>query len=286
MQPRPNCLGIPAEVLANLSSSDETWEATPNLNIYLESIVCGIAGIVGTTPWIEFPTVIHQMCETIVHRGPDDEGIYAKDKMGRGMRSLGIIDVAGGEQPIYNEDKTIWVVFNGEIYNFLVLREELIRSGHGSYTDSDTQVIVHLYEEFGAECIGKLRGMFGLALYDERRCNCSSRGIALAKSRSTTRSRRSAAFSVRDQIFARGRARVDRNRPRRIAAIFLFWLHPRSLDLVFRRKLPPGYLLEFVDGFVVFVNTGTCPHTGRRTPLEEEYLEEMEERLAEAVTSG
>jgi len=109
------------------------------------------------------------MCQTIVHRGPDDEGIYARGPVGLGMRRLSIIDLSGGRQPIHNEDQSVWVVFNGEIYNFPELRLELESRGHSFYTHSDTEVIVHLYEEMGAECFRKLRGMFAIALYDERK---------------------------------------------------------------------------------------------------------------------
>src|SRR5207245_5725766 len=108
------------------------------------------------------------MCQTIVHRGPDDEGIYARGPAGLGMRRLSIIDLAGGKQPIHNEDRTVWVVFNGEIYNFPDLCRELQGRGHQFYTHSDTEVIVHLYEEMGADCVKKLRGMFAIALYDFR----------------------------------------------------------------------------------------------------------------------
>ena len=93
--------------------------------------MCGIAGIVSTAAdqRIEAAT-IHRMCEAIVHRGPDDEGIFVKDGAGFGMRRLSIIDLAGGHQPVFNEDKTVWVVFNGEIYNFPELRGELEKRGH------------------------------------------------------------------------------------------------------------------------------------------------------------
>ena len=85
------------------------------------------------------------------------------------MRRLSIIDLSGGHQPVFNEDKTVWIVFNGEIYNFPELRADLEKRGHKFYTHSDTEVIVHLYEDLGAECVQKLRGMFAFALYDERR---------------------------------------------------------------------------------------------------------------------
>src|ERR1039458_5437521 len=105
---------------------------------------------------------VRRMTDTIVHRGPDDEGIHVQGSVGLGMRRLSIIDLSGGRQPIYNEDGTVVVVFNGEIYNFLELRQELETRGHEFRTHSDTEVIVYLYEEIGADCVTKLRGMFAI----------------------------------------------------------------------------------------------------------------------------
>src|SRR5438105_7623534 len=141
--------------------------------------MCGIAGFADSTFAgrpdagasrldAEF-NLVHRMCDVIRHRGPDDEGIHVEPGVGLGMRRLSIIDLAGGRQPIHNEDKTLWVVFNGEIYNFPDLRWELEARGHQFYTHSDTEVIVHLYEEMGSDCIQKLRGMFAIALYDANR---------------------------------------------------------------------------------------------------------------------
>jgi len=107
------------------------------------------------------------MCEQIVYRGPDDEGLYVADGAGLGMRRLSIIDLSGGHQPVFNENRSAWTVFNGEIYNFLELRPELEKQGHRFETNSDTEVIIHLYEDMGADCVKKLRGMFGLAIYDK-----------------------------------------------------------------------------------------------------------------------
>src|SRR5580700_6707634 len=121
---------------------------------------------------------VRRMCQTIVHRGPDDEGIYAEGSVGLGMRRLSIIDLAGGRQPIHNEDSSLWVVFNGEIYNFSELRGELEGRGHRFYTHSDTEVIVHLYEEAERDCVHKLRGMFAFAVYDTR-----NRRLLLARDR-------------------------------------------------------------------------------------------------------
>src|SRR4029079_950986 len=110
-----------------------------------KSIVCGIAGIVR---WDGGPIVeddIRAMCQVMVHRGPDEEGVYLGHGVALGMRRLSIIDLEGGQQPVSNEDGTIWVVFNGEIYNYRELRRELARNGHALRTESDTEVIVHLY---------------------------------------------------------------------------------------------------------------------------------------------
>src|SRR5438094_4869690 len=131
--------------------------------------MCGIAGIVSADGGGVDSAAIHRMCQTIVHRGPDDEGILVRDGAGLGMRRLSIIDLPGGHQPVFNEDRSVWIVFNGEIYNFRELRAELESNGHRFYTNSDTEVIVHLYEELGSDCVHKLRGMFAFAIYDERR---------------------------------------------------------------------------------------------------------------------
>src|SRR5579863_5284322 len=141
--------------------------------------MCGIAGIVNTEDAaVVDRESVHQMCAQIIHRGPDDEGIYARRGVGLGMRRLSIIDLRGGHQPIHNEDESVWVVFNGEIYNFAELRREMEGRGHHIYTNTDTEVIVHLYEEMGADCIQKLRGMFAIAIYDEKR-----RKLLLARDR-------------------------------------------------------------------------------------------------------
>ena len=115
------------------------------------------------------PELIEKMCQQIIHRGPDDQGIYARDQIGIGMRRLSIIDVDGGHQPIHNEDKTVWVVCNGEIYNFKDLRSELEQRGHIFSSHTDTEVIVHAYEEYGVEFFKRLRGMFAIAVWDSTR---------------------------------------------------------------------------------------------------------------------
>jgi asparagine synthase (glutamine-hydrolysing) len=128
--------------------------------------MCGIAGYVG--PGLQDEGRLRRMLQVLQHRGPDDEGVYLADGVAIGQRRLSIIDVAGGRQPICNEDETVWVVFNGEIYNYQALRRELEGKGHRFATHSDTEVIVHLYEDFGEHCVERLRGMFAFALWDGR----------------------------------------------------------------------------------------------------------------------
>ncbi len=128
--------------------------------------MCGIAGFAG---WDADGAELARMCDAIRHRGPDDEGLRAVEGVGLGMRRLSIIDVAGGHQPIANEDGSVHVVFNGEIYNHHELRRELERRGHRFATRSDTETIVHGYEEYGDDVVTHLRGMFTFAIWDARR---------------------------------------------------------------------------------------------------------------------
>jgi asparagine synthase (glutamine-hydrolysing) len=132
--------------------------------------MCGIAGIAGLhEEFVPDMSALRRMCDSIVHRGPDDEGFACTDNVALGMRRLSIIDVEGGAQPIYNEDRSICVTLNGEIYNYRELREDLQRAGHRFATQSDTEVLVHAYEEYGIDFLGRLNGMFALALHDARR---------------------------------------------------------------------------------------------------------------------
>ena len=128
--------------------------------------MCGIAGLYTIQNHAPEYALIQAMCDIIEHRGPDEEGIHCEPHIGLGNRRLSIIDLATGQQPIHNEDKTIWTVFNGEIYNYRALKSELQDKGHTFYTEVDTEVIVHLYEEYGAQFVTKLNGMFAIAVWD------------------------------------------------------------------------------------------------------------------------
>ncbi len=141
--------------------------------------MCGIAGF---TCFKERATDIQQMITSmtsaLLHRGPDEQEIYLSDRAALGSCRLSIIDLAGGKQPIHNEDQSLWIVFNGEIYNFPELRKELLEKKYDFYTHSDTEVILHLYEEYGTDCVKKLNGMFAFAIW-----NNTERTLFLARDR-------------------------------------------------------------------------------------------------------
>src|SRR5499427_5131313 len=130
--------------------------------------MCGITGIVRSDGAQVDRDLLARMNEAIRHRGPDEDGFYFDDGVGLAMRRLAIIDLKSGQQPIHNADRTAWIVFNGEIYNYRELRKQLEALGHRFYTDSDTEAIVHAYDQYGVDCPKYLRGMFALAIWDTR----------------------------------------------------------------------------------------------------------------------
>ncbi|HKO62572.1 MAG TPA: asparagine synthase (glutamine-hydrolyzing) [Pyrinomonadaceae bacterium] len=129
--------------------------------------MCGIVGVVRNDGRDVDRAVVERMCEAIRHRGPDDDGFYVDGSVGLGMRRLAIIDLKTGQQPIHNQDSSSWIVFNGEIYNYLELREKLEKLGHTFYTNSDTEAIVHAYDQYGSDCPKHLRGMFAFAIWNK-----------------------------------------------------------------------------------------------------------------------
>lgn len=130
--------------------------------------MCGIVGTVNNNSRPVARETIERMNRAIFHRGPDEDGFYINENVGLAVRRLSIIDLAHGRQPIHNRDKTKWIVFNGEIYNYRELRADLEKRGHEFYTKSDTEAVIHLYDEYGADCLALLRGMFAFAIWDER----------------------------------------------------------------------------------------------------------------------
>ncbi|HET8548904.1 MAG TPA: asparagine synthase (glutamine-hydrolyzing) [Bryobacteraceae bacterium] len=130
--------------------------------------MCGIAGFVTTTPGSADRGCLERMTSIIAHRGPDDHGCFTEGGVLLGHRRLSIVDLATGHQPMANEDESVWIVYNGEIFNHAAVRPELERAGHVYRTRSDTEAIVHAWEEFGPDCLGRFRGMFAFALWDRR----------------------------------------------------------------------------------------------------------------------
>lgn len=128
--------------------------------------MCGICGFTGEV--IDRNETIHKMTEVITHRGPDSDGFFMDDRISMGFRRLSIIDLEAGSQPIYNEDKSLVLTFNGEIYNYRDLRKELIEAGHKFYTETDSETLIHGFEEWGVDLLNKLRGMFGFAIYNKK----------------------------------------------------------------------------------------------------------------------
>ncbi|MCW6037234.1 asparagine synthase (glutamine-hydrolyzing) [Spirulina subsalsa FACHB-351] len=213
--------------------------------------MCGICGVVyGERDRPVDPGLINRMTTAITHRGPDQEGYYIQNNIGLGSRRLSIIDLAGGQQPIYNEDKTICVVFNGELYNYPELTRSLTRLGHKFYTATDTEVLVHAYEEFGDEFLEYLNGMFAFALWDSRK-----QRLLIGRDRMGIKP---LYYTLQDNALIFGSE---------LKTILTYPGIPRNIDLValneylsfeyiptprsiFQNiaKLPPGHALSFYDG--------------------------------------
>jgi asparagine synthase (glutamine-hydrolysing) len=210
--------------------------------------MCGIAGFVGAPVSNDEAAVrLRAMCDALAHRGPDSDGYHVADGVALGMRRLSIIDVGGGRQPISNEDGTVTVVCNGEIYNHRSLRSQLEASGHHFRTRSDTEVLVHLYEDFGAQMVAQLHGMFAFAIWDSRKSV-----LLLARDR-TGMKPLSYFASAEGLIFCselRSLWAVDSSRLRISASAVMQYLafgYVPDPGSIFEgvRKLPPGHLLRW-----------------------------------------
>jgi len=258
--------------------------------------MCGIAGTIGPTASLAGMTaceLIKQMCDVIEHRGPDDWGFrienFDDSKLAIGMRRLSIIDVASGQQPISNEDGTVWIVFNGEIYNYRELREGLIARGHRFATRTDTETIVHLYEEEGERCVERLRGMFGLAIWDSR-----NRSLTLARDRVGKKPVHYAmadgalVFGSEIKSLLRHPAIKREINPEAISDFLTFGYVPDP-QTAFKGiyKLPPGHTLTFKNGQIRTRRYWNFNYGGEsrvETRLDEsEYIERLRDLLAESV---
>jgi asparagine synthase (glutamine-hydrolysing) len=217
--------------------------------------MCGIAGFISSRKSLseeEGESILNRMITRIQHRGPDDCGLYLEPGMGMGNVRLSIIDLAGGDQPLTNEDGSLWIVYNGEVFNYIELHKELIKKGHRFKTHSDTEVILHLYEEYGAESLQYLNGQFAFTIWDNRKKEC---------------------FFARDRVGIRPLFYSEVNgtlvfgseikslfefpgikrsfSPEALKEVFTFWttLTPRTVfDGVF--EIPPGHFARYKNGYL------------------------------------
>ena len=232
------------------------------------------------------PALVKAMADTIHHRGPDDEGYYVSGPVGLGFRRLSIIDLNSGHQPISNEDGSIWIVFNGEIYNYQELREHLVAKGHILRTKSDTEVIVHLYEEFGPQCLEKLRGMFGFAIWDQ-----NTQTLFLARDRVGIKplyyhlSEKTLVFGSEIKAILADPS-VKREMAPEFIDRFLTFLYLPGEETLLKgiRKLAPGHYLLSQGGKTVVKQYWDLHFAGEPQNRSVENVEaELVERLSEAV---
>lgn len=255
--------------------------------------MCGIAGFAEKHRWTAGSATVEDdaallgaMCAAIRHRGPDDEGIRVMPGAALGMRRLSIIDLATGHQPMHNEDSTVWVVFNGEIYNYAELRADLLSRGHRFYTASDTETIVHAYEEWGEDAFRRLRGMFGIALWDAR-----DGSLWLARDRvgikplhyAVIGERLYFASEIKSILAAEVRPALD------FGALdhYLSFLYTPRDGSIFSdiKKLPPGHLLRWHNGTMRVHRYWEMPAEEHAPRSEGEAVEALQAVLRDAVRS-
>lgn len=244
--------------------------------------MCGICGIRGALD----KNILTNMVNTLIYRGPDSEGFYIdeNERIGLGIRRLRIIDLKTGDQPIHNENNTIWIVFNGEIYNFKELRENLVKKGHIFYTQTDTEVIIHLYEEYKDDCVEHLRGMFAFAIWDK-----SEKRLLLARDRIGIKP---LYYSFVDNrlVFASEIKSLlqDSSIPRQInfTALdkYLTFLYIPAPLTIFEgiNKLFPGHTLSLKDGKIEIKKYWQLDFCSRKDS-EGGYIERIKENLKEVV---
>ena len=257
--------------------------------------MCGITGFVDfrcepARTEEERAQILESMCRVIRHRGPDDQGVLLKPGVALGMRRLSIIDLAGGHQPISNEDNSVTIVFNGEIYNYRELQKDLQSRGHRFRTNSDTETIVHAYEEFGAACVDHLRGMFAFAIWDDR-----EKQLFIARDRvgkkplyySVTRGGTLVFGSELKSLLEH--PEVERNiNPQALDAYFSLGYVPDPISIFENvEKLPPGHHLTFTNGRLTVERYWDFSYqsngNGGNGHRASDYLDELRALLDEAV---
>lgn len=243
--------------------------------------MCGICGILGARD----EALVRKMCDAISHRGPDDAGYYSDEGLTMGMRRLAIIGVSTGHQPIHNEDQTIWVVYNGEIYNYGDLKADLERKGHCFYTTCDTEVIPHLYEEYGEDFPKHLRGMFAISLWDAPR-----KKLVLVRDRlgikplyHTTVDGMFLYASEAKQFLQYEGFRAEMN-PAAVNRMFTYRTIPGT-DTMFKgvTKLLPGHMIVFEKGSMTIKKYWDIEDTEASQASDETYAAGLRQLLEEAV---
>ncbi|HXR12180.1 MAG TPA: asparagine synthase (glutamine-hydrolyzing), partial [Gaiellaceae bacterium] len=247
--------------------------------------MCGICGVVEPDANVD-PEVLRRMTATLAHRGPDDDGYHLDGRVGLGFRRLSIIDLAGGHQPLSNEDGSIWIVFNGEIYNYRDLRRELEARGHRFRTQSDTEVIVHLYEDLGADALSRLNGMFAFAIW-----NAADRSLFLARDRFGKKPLYYSTAAGRFLFGSEPKAILAHPAFRRALdvdalAAYLAFEYVPAPQAIFAgmKKLPPAHWLRLRDGDIELRRWWSLPEphpASRATELE--LAEELRAHLLAAV---
>ncbi len=256
--------------------------------------MCGICGIFNYSSKLPIEKkLLNKMCNAIIHRGPDDEGYYFSpdsavhgSQIGLGIRRLSIIDLQTGHQPIHNEDAKIWVIDNGEIYNFQELRLNLQEKGHKFYTKTDTEVIVHLYEDYGIDCVKYLRGMFAFALWDEKK-----RKLFLVRDRL---GKKPLSYTIHNGYLIFGSeikcileiSEIKREINLEALHYYLTYQYVPSPLSMFKniKKLPPASILSCDEqGNINIQNYWNLNYRNKLNLREEEYGEQIREKLKEAT---
>ena len=246
--------------------------------------MCGIAGKVDRGAGVP-AALVEQMCERQAHRGPDSRGIFSADGVGLGIQRLRVIDLETGDQPVYNEDRSVVVVLNGEIYNYRELRRELEGRGHAFSTHGDTEVIAHLYEEEGPDLVERLSGMFAFALWDERR-----KRLLIARDRVGKKplfySEQDGSLSFASEL---GALMADPSIPREVDPVaidcYLAFGYVQSPRSIWRavKKLPPAHTLVWENGTTSVERYWRLDYSRKADAPLPELEEELRDRVAAAV---
>lgn len=251
--------------------------------------MCGIAGLCSlNAPSRIDQQVLENMISAVHHRGPDEFGLYMDDQAGMAHARLSIIDLSTGSQPIHNQDKSLWIVFNGEIFNYIELREELKGKGHHFHTTSDTEVLLYMYQEYGSECLEKLNGQFGLAIWDNR-----NNTLFLARDRVGIRPLH---YTIHQgQFFFASEIKSLLTLPeikKKISAhslsqIFTFWTTlPGQTAFEDIYELPPGHYMTVNNGEVNIRSYWTFPYippSQRKNIAFDDAVGQLDELLTDAI---